>query len=680
MGLISRLFERRTASIDSAALRAMGGASAAGVAVTPSSALQSTAVFACVRLLSESVAMLPALLYRRRADGGKERADNHPVYALLHNQPNPEQTSFELIESLMGQLGLFGNAFAEIQWRNGYPVALWPLRADHTWVQRVNGRLVYDTAILDADGSYQSFRLPAYRVLHVRAFGNGYWGYSPIRYHATTIGLELATREYGARFFGNGARPGVVLTHPGLLDDEAVARIRESWINAHEGLTNAHRVAVLEEGVKLDTLGIPPEEAQFLETRKFQVADIARLYRVPPHLIGDLDKATFGNIEQQSIEFVMYTLLPWLRRWESALMRDLLVESERREYLIEFLVEGLLRGDTQSRYAAYAIGRQWGWLSTNDIRRLENMNPIRGGDGYLVPLNMVPADQVRQAETYRVLGDGGDECTCGGDHGFPGETLRQLPDQRDDEDPTEPLRENKVALALSQKSLFLDGAGRAVRRETADLRRAVKKHLEKRSVADFRAFLDEFYSAWPGVVRDVMVPILLAYATQVMRASAAELDVEDPGVTEELQAFVDRYLNSFAVGWAANSRNQIDALIEQAQADGLDVGELLTARFDEWEEGRAEKTALQQIYEAGNALAIASYASLGVTRLRWRASGKSCSYCQRLNNKVVGIKDFFIDAGQALAGGEGEESMIVKRNTRHGPLHRGCDCVVVAER
>ena len=685
MGFFSRLFATEKRAVDVSRLQGLGGvASSAGVMVTATTALQSAAVFACVRLLAESVASLPLMMYRRRKDGGKERAESHPVWKLLHQQPNPELTSFEMIEALMGHLCLYGNAYAEIEWRNGFPVALWPLRPDATTVQRVNGALVYDTQILDVDGNYQMFRLPAYRMLHVRAFGNGYVGYSPIRYHAATIGLELAAREYGARFFGNGARPGVVLTHPGLLDDEAAERIKSSWINMHEGLSNAHRVAVLEEGVKLDTLGVPPEEAQFLQTRRFQVSDIARIYRIPPHLIGDLERATFGNIEQQSIEFVMYTLLPWMRRWEAALGRDLLVGNERDEYLLEFLVEGLLRGDTASRYSAYAVGKQWGWLSTNDIRRFENMNPVAGGDAYLVPLNMVPADTGKRSVHVDLPECGCEKCrptlAASPTLALPREGTITGQVRAEEDDPTEPVREDKVALALAQKPLFLDGAGRAVRRECADLRRAVKKHLEKRSVADFRAFLDEFYGEWPTVVRDVMLPILLAYAAQVMRLSAAELDADDPGVTEQLRDFVDHYLNSFAVSWAASSRNQIDALIEQAQSEGLEIGETLTTRLGEWEESRPERTALQQIFEAGNALAIAAYGSLGVTRLRWRASGKSCPYCQRLNNKVAGIQEFFVSAGDALAGGEGDASMQVKRNTRHGPLHRRCDCVVVAER
>jgi HK97 family phage portal protein len=230
------------------------------------------------------------------------------------------------------------------------------------------------------------FVLKEDEVLHIPGLGfDGLVGYSPIAMAKNAVGMILACEEYGASFFANGANPGGVLEHPGVLKDPA--KVRESWNSVYRGSNNAHKIAVLEEGMKYQQIGIPPEEAQFLETRKFQLNEIARLYRIPPHMIGDLDKSSFNNIEQQSLEFVKYTLDPWVIRWEQSLQKALLLPSEKGKYFIKLNVDGLLRGDYQSRMNGYAVGRQNGWFSANDIREMENMNPIpdeEGGNLYLI--------------------------------------------------------------------------------------------------------------------------------------------------------------------------------------------------------------------------------------------------------------------------------------------------------
>ncbi len=223
---------------------------------------------------------------------------------------------------------------------------------------------------------------------------DGLIGYSPIAMAKNAIGMSLATEEYGATFFANGANPGGVLEHPGVIKD--IQRVKDSWNSAYQGSGNAHKVAVLEEGMKFQAIGIPPEQAQFLETRKFQINEIARIFRVPPHMVGDLEKSSFSNIEQQSLEFVKYTLDPWVVRWEQSLQQVLFLPSEKTTLFIKFNVDGLLRGDYQSRMNGYATGRQNGWMSANDIRELEDMNRIpveEGGDLYLVNGNMLPLNQ-----------------------------------------------------------------------------------------------------------------------------------------------------------------------------------------------------------------------------------------------------------------------------------------------
>ena len=368
------------------------GSTTSGKPVNEQTAMQMTAVYSCVRILSETVAGLPLHVYRYNDSGGKEKDLKHPLYKLLHDEPNPEMTSFAFRETLMSHLLLWGNAYAQII-RNarGNVIALYPLMPNRMTVDRdSNGRLYYryqksseDSQTLGKDS--QVYLAPS-DVMHIPGLGfDGLVGYSPIAMAKNAVGLAIATEEYGAKFFANGAAPGGVLEHPGTIKDPQ--KVKESWNSAYQGSTNAHRVAVLEEGMKYQAIGISPEQAQFLETRKFQINEIARIFRVPPHMLADLEKSSFSNIEQQSLEFVKYTLDPWVVRWEQAMCRVLLSESEKPTVFIKFNVDGLLRGDYQSRMNGYATARQNGWMSSNDIRELENLDRIPaelGGDLYLI--------------------------------------------------------------------------------------------------------------------------------------------------------------------------------------------------------------------------------------------------------------------------------------------------------
>lgn len=351
-----------------------------------------TAVYACVRILAETIASLPLLVYERMPRG-KQRAPTHPLYPLLHDAPNDEMTSFTFRETMMSHLLLWGNAYAEIEWDNGgRPRALWPLLPDRTFPRRNQETLNLEYVTTLTDGS--QVVLPKEKVLHIPGLGfDGLVGYSPIHMARQAIGLGMATEKFGSLFFGQGTNLGGIAEHPNALSDKAYERLEKSLNETYSGLGRSHRILLLEEGMKFQKLGIPPEEAQFLETRKFQTNEIARIYRVPPHLIGDLERATFSNVEQQSIDFAVHTIRPWLVRWEQAINSRMLFNSDR--FFSEFIMDGLLRGDIKSRYDAYAVGRQNGWLSANDIREMENMNPIEGGDVYLVNGNMIPADQAK---------------------------------------------------------------------------------------------------------------------------------------------------------------------------------------------------------------------------------------------------------------------------------------------
>ena len=407
MGLLAAIIDPKRESRSGLAnpaqwlIDALGGdPSGSGISVTEMSALKFTAVYASVRIIAETMASLPYFVFQRGDGDARRRAMEQPAYKLLHDQANPHMTAMVFRETVQGHVLTHGNGYAEIaRDGSGNPGALWPLDPSRVGpALNSDGELEY--VYKPSTGSDK--RIPAKDVLHIPGLGfDGYVGYSPIRLAREAIGLGLAAERHGASFFANDSRPSGILEHPGKMETAARDRLHASWEAIHSQ-DSAHRMAILEQGMTWKAVGIPNEDAQWLESRAFQIRDIARIYRIPPHLLADLDRATFSNIEAQGIEFVTHCIRPWLVRWEQECNRKLVKPGSG--YFCEHIVDALLRGDTPSRYSAYSIGRMGGWLSANEIRRLENMNPIDGGDEYLVPLNMTPAAQQRAAlEAHRPL-------------------------------------------------------------------------------------------------------------------------------------------------------------------------------------------------------------------------------------------------------------------------------------
>lgn len=366
-----------------------------GRIVTEQTALSVGPVYACVRILAETLASMPLDLFQR-TDKGNVRDLNHPLYWILHDLPNPEVTSYEFRNALMGHLILWGNAYAEIQ-RNsaGDIIGLWPLLPNR--MSRIdrddNGRLRYWYRLPDGEGLILKgpFGRQPSQIFHLRGLAfDAIRGYSPMRLLRETVGLTQALEEYGARFFGNSAQPSGVLQVKGKLTDKQIDSLKQRWEEAHRGLTQSHRTAILEEGMTWQQLATNPDNAQFIQSRTYQLRDIARIFRISPHLLQDLERATFANIEQLSIEFVRYTMQPWMVLWQQAIARDLLSIRTFETHFAKFDPSDLLRGDLRSTVAAFAQGVQWGIYSPNDVRRELNLNPRTddGGDKYLTPLNM----------------------------------------------------------------------------------------------------------------------------------------------------------------------------------------------------------------------------------------------------------------------------------------------------
>ena len=666
MAFLTRLFapqrESRATMADILKAMSAGATTKTGISVTPNTALNYTAVLAGVRILAESVASLPAFVYQRNG-AERSRAANHILYPLLHDAPNHRQTAFEFFELGMSHLVLWGNYYAEIE-RNGrgQAIALWPLRPDRMTVAlATDGRRLY---------TYDNTPVASERILHIAGLGgDGIVGYSLIRLAREAIGLGLATQQFGATVFGNGAVPGIVLRHPGELSDKAYDRLQTSWNATHGGLENAHKAAILEEGVSIEKIGIPPEDAQFLETRRFQVEEIARIFRIPPHLMAMTDKAaTYASVEQFAIQFVRDTIRPWLKRWEAALALQLLSPSERQQYYVEFLVDDLLRGDTQTRYQAYATARQWGWMSANDIRRLENMDTVAGGDVYLVPLNMVTAG----ARARSGQGDGQDGRYGRGDGRTRTDTdAPRTPSTRSDQQ----LARARQRIAEIARPQLAEAAQRVLNREFNDIGAAAKSLLGKRGRAEFDEWLNQFATDHAAFVEKQMRGPVMAAGALAADSAANEINAE---AAPDLTEFTDDYLSDRAARWIAILRAALqEAVYPPTEPTGYDplaaVQTVLQQRKDE----AADDWARDQAIRIVNAFAVVAWTVLGWLALRWVAFGKNCDFCGHLNGRTVGISSWFAQAGESIPGADGQTPLKPGSNVRHPPLHSGCDCMVI---
>jgi HK97 family phage portal protein len=377
-----------------------GAATWSGARVSADTIMRIVTVYACISWRARQMASVPLVVNRKLPGGASERDPSHPLYKLLHDRPNARQTSFQWRMQAEAHICIRGNAYSEIVTNGGgVPVALEPLSPDWVRMQSelVNGKVAYE---IRQPGKPLRILMQG-EILHLTGLitgADGITGLSPLDVHRETFGTVLAMEELFARTMENGARPLGAVKVKELLDDEASELLRKSIERLHKGLRNAGRVAILDGGMEWDPLSLDFTELQFIDKANLSRRDIAAIYGVPPHKVGDLERATFTNIESQVIEVVTDLVLPECVSWEQRMSADLLTDAGRETHKIVFVLDGILRGDTPSRYAAYAVGRQWGWLSANDVRRLENMNPLaEGGDVYLSPVNMTPADRLASA-------------------------------------------------------------------------------------------------------------------------------------------------------------------------------------------------------------------------------------------------------------------------------------------
>ncbi len=645
-----------------------GRRSVVGATINEKTALTYSAFWACIRVIAKPIAALPLHLYERTGEGSRERAVRHPLYELLHDRPNSEMTALAFKDVLTAHLLTWGNGYAEIEFGpGGNPIALWPLAPNRVKPERDQKTKKIQYRIILPNGGEQI--LPKEQVFHLVGPGfNGLKGYSVVSMFRESIGMGLSVQEYGARFFGSGAKPGGVLEHPGQLKEPD--RLRKQWEELHSGLDKQHRIAILEEGMQYKQIGVPPEDAQFLETRSFQRQEMAAIFQVPLHKIGDLERATFSNIETQGIEFYTDTLLYWLSLWEQTINWKLIPRFEQDKYFANFLVDGLLRGNQGDRYNAFAIARQWGWLSANDIRRMENMNPIgKEGDIYLIPLNMVNAKDIDRLD-FNVGPDSDDDRNIKTNLKILEKTTKGQRQIR--------AAQTRTRLVRQYEKVFANSAARYVKQETKDIREAMEKYLSERNIVNFEIWLDEYF-ANREALKKRMRPAFMALAEVIYEEASEEVGKKTDKMPDEAKKFMDEYLDAFSKRYNGSSKGQIKALVRRAQNEGEEeVEDLIDVRLSEWEDRRPSKVAKGETVQIGGAIARLAFIAAGIVKLRWIAMGSdACPFCQELNGKIVGIEKPFVGKDDTLESEDG--TMKIFKPSFHPPLHQGCVCTIVAE-
>lgn len=649
---------------------------ATGISVTPDKALTYTAVYAAIRVLAESIGGLPLVLYERVDTGageGRQKATDHSLYELLRWQPNERQTAFEAQEHVVFSICSYGNSYRFIQKnRAGQVIALWPLRADKTRIEVVDGNLIY----VVSHGSSGEVVFDESEILHEKLFSkDGIVGLSPIRAAREAIGAGLAMEQYAGSFFNNSATPPSYLEYPGVLTPERRKSLREQWEKIHRGALNANRTAVLEDGMKLSTVSISPEDSQFVESRQFQLQEISRIFRVPPHMLSDLSKSSFNNIEQQSIDFVTHNLRPWLRRLEQGIRHKLLDDQERKRYFAEFMVQDLLRGDTESRYKAYRIAREDGWMSANEIRQRENLNPIENGDVYLVPVNQQPVEDVIDGEENEdrsaVL-----EATVSELRQQQESIIEKLGKSREDK---EEIREEAEAESQPQEEVIEETLrSRLISLHQKSFRKLATSLIDEEvavvadildSDTDIRLAIEQFYEERKQEVTEEIRKPVEMFAAAVREAALEEIDSDSD--TPALQKFLDNVIDGLAHRWVNRAKGSLLAVMKSE-----DPKAAVRERLQEWRDSKAEAFARSEPVQIGNAIARAVFVESGITQFRWSCRDGN-PFCKSLDGHVVNINQPFVKRGQEI-GGEGDATIEAGHNVNHPPLLNGCNCEIQA--
>lgn len=643
-----------------------GITSFAGIRINENNSIKYSAVLACVRIISETIASLPLFVYKRLKEG-KEKAPDHPLYNILHSQPNPEMSSFIYREMMAIHLLLWGNSYSQIIEDDfGNIGELFPLLPWNMTVMRENTslKLIYKYKLPDNS----EIIIPNRNILHIIGMSfDGLVGKSLIALAREAIGLGMAMEEFGAKFYGQGTQFGGFIEHPKTLGEKAFENLKASMKEKYQGIANSHKIMILEEGMKFSKNIIPPNYAQFIESRQFQLEEIARIFNVPPHLIKDLSRSTYDNIEQQGIEYVVYTIRPWLVRIEQTLYTRLFSEAEKKIYFIEFLVDGLYRGDIQSRYNAYNIGRNGGWLSADDIRELENMNPLPDGQGkiYWMPLNMTDAKEVLMSPESLII-----------PKALPKEKPEEKPEEKSNQIEIRGAR-LKSRLASSYRRLFEETTLRILKFERSNILKKAELIFGKRNVnlLNFTEYLENFYKNEYNEISKRSKPVINTYGKVISDAVSDEIGTMINN--DNLDNFMNSYSEAFNNNYINSSKKRLEEVVKKAFEEGVDPYIAVESKFNEWDELRPGVVASRETIKIAGAVSYFAYKDLGIQQMVWVNTGSpSCPYCQELDGQVMGIEHPFKNESDSMQAGEGEP-LTFSSDIFHPPLHGGCQCQLI---
>lgn len=661
-----------------------------------------------MKVITEYIGMLPIQVFQRLKDDsgemlGKKPATNHPLWPLLYELPNPEMTSMEVIEAMVGHVLLRGNAYAHILRANsGKILEIWPLRPDRVWVYRKLGEEGQMLPGGDLEYIYTPYagtpvRFAENEVWHVKNLStDGLLGYAPIQIQAEAIGGAVAAEKYAGRFFANDARPGGFYKHPGSLSDKAYNRLMNAINNAHRGLDNAHKSMLLEEGIEWQGVGITPDQAQFLQTRQFNTEQISRIFRVPGRLLNSERHPSRLSAEDATAEDVRNMGMPWTRRFELTIKRDLLALPSDRDYFAEFMFGKVMKASLAARTAYYQAGRQNGWLSANDVRREEGLNPIGPeGDYYMVPINMEPAENLDKPQPE---GEGGDPkgppSTAKGpasldpSKGSDNNAARTPAEQRSADGLTEAQRDSvkqRTRLRASFAPLFAEAATRVLKRERRDVMEAAAKSFKRASGEDFESWLENFYQdggSHQEFTAEAMGSPVRSYVRAISGVAADEVGIDVPDLDRFASAYAETYANRHAAFSHDDIRNALAKAGTRSDTTGdVDVNAAryaaLDALFVDMLDKRPGEVAGYETVRADNATAKQTYIAADRTTMRWAGGG--CKFCDQMNGRTSSLHANFVDAGQQLHSGDESDDLKVSGNIGHPPLHRGCACFGVAE-
>lgn len=632
----------------------------AGVTVNEKKAMTYMAFWACVRVISETIATLPLKTYKNSNE--KEIAKEHPAYYILKTRPNEKMSSYTLKQITGYHITTWGNAYWYLVFGNDMKLKeIIPLLPDRTTpVVTSKGEIIYKTIIDNETRWFDSTQIAHFKGPSF----DGLVGMSTVQMMKETLGLGIAANEYGSRFFSQGTHLGGVLETANKLSDEAYERLKKS-IATDGGLLNSHKIKILEEGLSFKKLGLPPGDSQFLETRKFQTGEIARFFRIPPHKIGDLDKTSYNSIESQGIEFLTDTIAPYLTMIEQEVNYKVFRYDEAGKYYAEHDVNAILRGDTKGRYDAYAVGRQWGWLSANDVRKLENMTPVDGGEIYYIPLNMVPSTMAnkitsKELENKRNL-----------------YYLEEFNVAKVDE-----KRHSKVQVRSANKRFLLTNnynkkfsnvIEEFTKIEVEEFKRQIKKHIDTRShVDDLFKEIKDFYDSKRSEIDSNYRKIMNEYLEELRNILEDELNQNIS--LKELQDDIDKYINAYVNRHITTNMDGLNEVIKaQSELSDKDYDKSL----DELGQRSVNMESKEESVRASNYFAMLVYATQK-RKARWVTTGSSsCPICKRMDGRVVSAGKPFLRKNDQIKDGDLVFSSSYEK--KHPPLHTGCDCVIMAD-